>query len=345
MRILLVAQPSLLADGLARSLAQLGEDVEVMLCEPAHALSVHLEPQLIVLDVDATEDWFVLIAHFKAHFPFSPVVALAGQHEEPSFDILMRAGATAYLPKSYREMQSLTMLREVLQEQQSPDAQASALAHDIVPGTSACGAGKSPYGLTDAELDTLSLLCQGLTNLDIAKARRCKEGTVKAHLHKIYPKLSVANRAQAIRVGQHLDDVRKLDKQRAGEQTSLRYWLLPHMKPESKRQGELLFRIGDPGQTMYFIQKGRVALTEIGVEMSEGDLFGEIGIFTPEQTRTCTARCETDTRLFSLTADQAERLFFEYPQFAYHITQLIARRLRADSNRARQAAAVSSMVE
>jgi CRP-like cAMP-binding protein len=107
------------------------------------------------------------------------------------------------------------------------------------------------------------------------------------------------------------------------------------MKPESKRQGELLFRKGDPGQTMYFIQKGRIALPEIGVEMTDGELFGEIGIFTPDQTRTCTARCETDTKLFSLTADQAERLFFEYPQFAYHITQLIARRLRADSMRSR----------
>ena len=336
MRILLVAQAGLLADGLARSLAQIGKEVQVILCEPKQALDRHLLPHLIVLDVDAVADQSAtLIAQFKERFPCAPVVALAGDLEEPSFAALMEAGINAYLPKSYRETQSLTMLREVLREGRlapARPAQRPANSGSTVHTYPACS---NAYGLTEAELETLSLLCQGLTNLDIAKARRCKEGTVKAHLHKIYPKLSVANRSQAIRVGQRLDEVREIDKQRAGQEISLRYWLLPHMKPESKRQGELLFRKGDPGQTMYFIQQGRIALPEIGVEMADGELFGEIGIFTPEQTRTCTARCETDTKLFSLTADQAERLFFEYPQFAYHITQLIARRLRADSTRAR----------
>jgi DNA-binding NarL/FixJ family response regulator len=336
MRMLLIAQAGLVADGLARSLAQMSKEVQVIPCEPALALDRHIEPQLIILDVDAAGDQApTLIAHLKERFPWAPVVALAGELEDPSFTALMQAGATAYLPKSYRETQSLTMLREVLREAQRSPPKHAARGIDRAANAQAFAPCKNAYGLTEAELETLSLLCQGLTNLDIAKVRRCKEGTVKAHLHKIYPKLSVANRSQAIRVGQHLDELREIDKRRGGEQSSLRYWLLPHMKPESKRQGELLFRKGDPGQTMYFIQQGRVVLPEIGVEMSEGDLFGEIGIFTPEQTRTCTARCETDAKLFSLTADQAERLFFEYPQFAYHITQLIARRLRADSNRSR----------
>ena len=337
MRILLVAQAGLVADGLARSLAQIGKDVQVVSCEPRQALDAQFLPHLIVVDVEAVAGQpSQLIAQLKERFSYAPVVALAGDLEEPSFAELMEAGITAYLPKSYRETQSLTMLREVLRERcAAPVRPAHRPSLDGASSSHAYAASRNAYDLTEAELETLSLLCQGLTNLDIAKARHCKEGTVKAHLHKIYPKLSVANRSQAIRVGQRLDEVRCIDKQRAGRETSLRYWLLPHMKPESKRQGELLFRKGDPGQTMYFIQKGRIVLPEIGVEMTDGELFGEIGIFTPEQTRTCTARCETDTKLFSLTADQAERLFFEYPQFAYHITQLIAGRLRADSMRSR----------
>jgi DNA-binding NarL/FixJ family response regulator len=333
MRILLVAQPGLLADGIARSLAQIAGQVQVNVCEPSSALERTLEPQLIVIDIESTaQDTTHLIEHLRRRFPYAPVVALAGELEEPSFNALMQAGITAYLPKSYREPQCITMLREVLREAGSGRLTES--GEDSHGGTLAMfRVGKNAYGLTEAEIETLSLLCQGLTNLDIAKARDCMEGTVKAHLHKIFRKLGVANRAQAIKVGQHLDEVRAIEKQRAGEQISLRHWLLPHMRAESKRQGELLFNKGDPGQTMYFIQKGRIALPEIGVEMNEGELFGEIGIFAPEQTRTCTARCETDAKLFSLTADQAERLFFEYPQFAYHITRLIAHRLRADSTR------------
>jgi DNA-binding NarL/FixJ family response regulator len=336
MRILLVAQPGLLADGVARLLAQIAGQVQVNVCEPTSALERTLQPQLIVVDVDSTAQLSTeLIEQFRRRFAYAPVVALGGDLEEPSFNALMQAGITAYLPKSYREPQCITMLREVLRE--AGAGALSASADDERGGTLGMfRLGKNAYGLTEAELETLSLLCQGLTNLDIAKARECMEGTVKAHLHKIFRKLGVSNRAQAIKAGQHLDEVRAIEKQRAGEQISLRHWLLPHMRAESKRQGELLFSKGDPSQTMYFIQKGRIALPEIGVEMNEGELFGEIGIFTPEQTRTCTARCETDAKLFSLTADQAERLFFEYPQFAYHITQLIARRLRADSTRVRQ---------
>ena len=85
MRILLVAEPSLLADGVARSLAQIGRDVQVTVCEPAQALDRNLEPQLIVLDVDTTAGkTSMLIAHFKERFPYAPVVALAGEMEEPS---------------------------------------------------------------------------------------------------------------------------------------------------------------------------------------------------------------------------------------------------------------------
>src|SRR3954453_6246512 len=119
MRILLVAEPTLLADGVPRSLPQIGRYVQVTVCEPAQALDRNLEPQLIVLDVDTIADrTLMLIAHFKERFPYAPVVALAGEMDEPSFATLMEAGITAYLPKSYREPQCLTMLREVLRETQ-----------------------------------------------------------------------------------------------------------------------------------------------------------------------------------------------------------------------------------
>jgi DNA-binding CsgD family transcriptional regulator len=56
---------------------------------------------------------------------------------------------------------------------------------------------RNPYGLTKAETEVLSLLCEGLTSFEIAKLRGGKEGTIKAHLNKIYPKLKVANRGRS----------------------------------------------------------------------------------------------------------------------------------------------------
>src|SRR5215210_4887090 len=155
--------PAFVAARVAQSLAQIGRDVQVTLCEPDQALDRNLEPQLIVLDVDTTAgQTSMLIAHFKERFPCAPVVALAGETEEPSFATLMEAGITAYLPKSYREPQCLTMLREVLRETQRPAFVAAGANSGGAGNLAMFVTGKDAYGLTEAELETLSLLCQGL---------------------------------------------------------------------------------------------------------------------------------------------------------------------------------------
>ncbi|EJG1657623.1 helix-turn-helix transcriptional regulator [Vibrio parahaemolyticus] len=52
--------------------------------------------------------------------------------------------------------------------------------------------------LTRRELQVLSALCQGGSNLDIADSLFVSEHTVKSHLYSIFRKLEVKNRMQAI---------------------------------------------------------------------------------------------------------------------------------------------------
>jgi CRP-like cAMP-binding protein len=99
------------------------------------------------------------------------------------------------------------------------------------------------------------------------------------------------------------------------------------MAHEHHRKGRVLFRKGEPGQAMYYVQKGRVHLPELDVNMTEGETFGELGVFAPAHIRTSSARCESDTHLFKLTAEQTQRLCFENPRFAYYMIRLIAERL------------------
>ena len=49
--------------------------------------------------------------------------------------------------------------------------------------------------LTPRELDVVRLVSTGLPNKSIAHQLGLQEGTVKIHLHNIYRKLSVPNRA------------------------------------------------------------------------------------------------------------------------------------------------------
>jgi len=343
MKVLLAAHPGLFADAFSGSLAKLAPQVEVQRCDPDRME----EPdpangyRLVVVDADAVPGQAVnLVRSFHTSFAAAPVVALASALDENFIATIMHAGAQAYLPKSYSEVQALGVLQVVLQgASHRPQSEAVAglpEAHEGAPRADAERSrrgGGNPYSLTSRELEVLTQVCEGRSNLNIAKRLGITEGTVKIHLSNSYKKLGVENRAQAIRIVERLDQVRNMELDDAEQGASLRDWLLPHMSHEAHRKGEVLFRKGDPARALYFIQQGTVALPEIRKEMVEGALFGEIGIFVPEQTRTCTARCETDAQLFCLTAERAKRLFFENPQFAYHVMQLISRRLRDDQTR------------
>jgi len=48
--------------------------------------------------------------------------------------------------------------------------------------------------LTDREQQVTALVCKGLSNKLIARTLNVTEGTIKAHLHAIYSKLSLQSR-------------------------------------------------------------------------------------------------------------------------------------------------------
>jgi DNA-binding NarL/FixJ family response regulator len=343
MKVLLAADRGLFADAFCGSLGKLAARVEIERCDPDRLAESNPAAgfRLVLIDADAVPgDAASVVRSCRETFIDSPVVALASALDEAFIATIMRAGAHAYLPKSYSEAQVLGVLQVVLQgASHRPQVEGAPAANDAQEPVRGMDAekvrrgGGNPYSLTSRELEVLTQVCEGRSNLNIAKRLGITEGTVKIHLSNSYKKLGVENRAQAIRIVERLDQVRNIALDDAEQGASLRDWLLPHMSHETHRKGEVLFRKGDPARALYFIQQGTVALPEISKEMTEGALFGEIGIFLPEHTRSATARCETDAQLFCLTAERAKRLFFENPQFAYHVMQLIAGRLRDDQTR------------
>jgi len=53
-------------------------------------------------------------------------------------------------------------------------------------------------GLTDREQQVLDLIADGLTNREISCNLFISESTVENHIHHIFVKLGIANRAQAV---------------------------------------------------------------------------------------------------------------------------------------------------
>lgn len=345
LRVLLLTQPGLFADAFARSLETLADEVEVVRIGASEATHCSRKGDLVLVDLDGLGLEAIATVRALRAQVVGPLVALTATFDPLLMGSILSAGAAAFLVKSYNESQALHMLLKVLERSstdRSPlspsslglDAADSHSARSVQPAFGRRRAStRNPYRLTDAELSILALVCGGLSNLAICKRRAIKEGTVKGQLHNIYRKLGVQSRTQAVRIGERLDAIRELQLLHAADTRTVFDWLLPHVSSESRRAGEVLFQRGDPGDSLYFVQQGRVQLAEIGVEVGAGELLGEVGLFSPQHARTCTARCTMDTRLFRLNREQARRLYFENPQFAYHLMQLIAGRLTVERER------------
>ncbi len=103
--------------------------------------------------------------------------------------------------------------------------------------------------------------------------------------------------------------------------------LIPFMHKETFRDGETLFEKGDESDKMYLIKEGSVKLEEINVTLGPGDLFGEIGLMAPNNRRTATAVASGDTRALSMTRKDVHQLFFQEPDFGFHLMELVTERL------------------
>ena len=326
MNIALVCQQRLFGDGVAALLQGLGEAVEVHQWTPAEQPPACSPLELAVIDIESLgANAADVVRDLRAELQ-APIVAIAGVLDENQMASILEAGASAYITKAFGRDQALDVMRRAI-----VNPAANGLTQVAAPRRRGRPSKRfstlNPYNLTRAEVNVLALITEGQTNLSISKRLGIKESTVKLHAHNIYKKLGTDNRTQAAKIGARMDVIRAFLQERAVRGASLCEWLLPHMTDEFYRKGAVLFKKGDPGQALYYIQEGQIALQEIGEVAQEGELLGEIGIFAPERARTCTARCETDTKLFRLTADQAKRLYIEHPEFAYHVVQLIAQRM------------------
>ena len=138
-------------------------------------------------------------------------------------------------------------------------------------------------------------------------------------LHSLLLPLNVYRMAQMIRL------VREI-REAASETNSLDP-LLPFMTEKREKAGTVLFRINDAPDRMIVIKSGTIMLTEVDARCGAGDVLGEIAAFTPDSRRTCSAVCETDCELYTLSNDAMIQLFYQNPRFGMFLVRIIVQRL------------------
>jgi hypothetical protein len=110
-------------------------------------------------------------------------------------------------------------------------------------------------------------------------------------------------------------------------------WLRPYMRTRKFRAGDVLFRKGDPATDLYYLAQGRVRFDEIDVELAPGRIFGEIAFFTQQRVRTQSARCVEDSTVLTIDESTLKQLYYQNPEFGFHLVNLVARRLVANVDR------------
>jgi CRP/FNR family transcriptional regulator, cyclic AMP receptor protein len=100
--------------------------------------------------------------------------------------------------------------------------------------------------------------------------------------------------------------------------------LIPYMRAESHTAGDVLFNKGDLADRLYVIHRGEVRFPEIGKVVSDGHVFGEVGLFAPQNMRGLSAVCDQDCRLYTITRERVLELYYQNPNFGFFLIRLVA---------------------
>ena len=94
----------------------------------------------------------------------------------------------------------------------------------------------------------------------------------------------------------------------------------------TKKAGEIIVNIGQPGDVTYLLKSGQARIDMFGgkhvVELEPGDFIGLMGSISPRDYEDTTVAI-TDCELIPIDQKRAEFLFREHPSFAFKIMQVL----------------------
>lgn len=111
--------------------------------------------------------------------------------------------------------------------------------------------------------------------------------------------------------------------------------LLSQMTPHRMERGDILFREGDRGDSLYVIADGKVKLGRTSTDGREnlvailgpGEMFGELSLFDPGP-RTMTATAVAETTVLGFGNDALTRVLTGRPEVPKALLAALAKRLR-----------------
>ena len=106
--------------------------------------------------------------------------------------------------------------------------------------------------------------------------------------------------------------------------------LLMHLKPTIFTPGDYVFRTGDVGDSMYFVNKGRVEVVSsdgktVFATLSPGSYFGETALLMNQPRNAC-VRAVDYVDLYTLNRTTLGKILEKFPAFQKHLHEIAAER-------------------
>jgi two-component system nitrate/nitrite response regulator NarL len=127
----------------------------------------------------------------------APVVVMSGIANRQNVLDCIAAGAKGYIPKTLEGPMFVAAVTLVVGGATYVPSEFAMTAADASPGASGAAAMGDAFFSTQ-ELSMLRMLVAGASNKEMARCFSVQEVTIKYHLSRLYRRLQVSNRAQAV---------------------------------------------------------------------------------------------------------------------------------------------------
>lgn len=228
MKVVLADDHHLLVEALAHLFARICDGAEVLrassLDEAMAAIEQHGPAELVLLDYGMPGmNGFAGLERFREAYPEQRVALISGHTDRAIMSGALDRGAVGFIPKTMTaEAMSLAIKLMLAGERFVPSglfgaggeadgsipdngemdsqrpATVSRPANPDLPNLP--GGLVEELGLSKRESEVLNCLVEGHSNREIGNQLGVEEVTIKLHLRRIYSKMDVRNRAQAVRM-------------------------------------------------------------------------------------------------------------------------------------------------
>ncbi len=208
MKILVIDDHALIRQAMQGVLKKLKRSATILLAsnyaQAMQIVSENANIDLILLDLTLPDrDGFAALSELRARHPAILVVVVSASQDPPNVMKALSLGAAGFIPKSAQGEVILNALRlvlsggtyvppEIFAEGELSNFLLTKSTDDRYSGVS------EAIGLTKRQRDILALMMQGKNNKTICRMLRLSQSTVKTHISKIFKKLKVSSRTEAV---------------------------------------------------------------------------------------------------------------------------------------------------